>query len=656
MRTKQHVAYKGRYHLLQHLFLWSMAIFIMAGCSDDQTIITNNPLGLTRVSIPMEIEMDANEVLTMRGHGFTTADIIKFTGEQGEYTAQLGTVNPDNITYVLPSDIPTGTYQVTVTRNGDTMRLSKTTIYRVYRGEVADREGMNLKGKVHCCGAPLAGVTVSDGIDITTTDENGVYYLDSDKKLGYVFISLPSGYKVLNDGNQPQIYAKLSDDATKIDRNDFSLIKAPEDKSYVMLTLADMHLAARTYDREQYQANFLPDVNSLIASYKAEGKDVWAITLGDQSWDSYWYSNKFTLVDAIKYVSQIDCPVFHCIGNHDNDPNFSNDLNATQLWRTNLGPTYYSFNIGNVHYVVLDNITYNGSTYKVEVDDAQMAWFEADLATISDKTQPLVVCMHAPLHSRPTSITSAGGQTDKIGLDNSSAFISLLKRFDDVSILSGHMHMCYTGQQNSGKIYEYNVGSVCATWWWTGHPNYPAKVHVCTDGAPGGYGVVEVGGNKIEKYYYKGLGYASDYQFRAYDLNTVEITAEKFCPDADDARIALVPTYARGFASAGSANEILVNVWGYGHGWSIEMTENGNPLDVKRVSEYDPLHIVGYEFQRMNVNANPTSDMVSVKNIHMFKATASSATSTVEIKVTDRFGNVYTESMARPKAFTYSIK
>ena len=38
-------------------------------------------------------------------------------------------------------------------------------------------------------------------------------------------------------------------------------------------------------------------------------------------------------------------------------------------------------------------------------------------------------------------------------------------------------------------------------------------------------------------------------------------------------------------------------------------------------------------------------------NYHMFKVTASSATSTLDIKVTDRFGNVYTESMKRPKAF-----
>ena len=35
----------------------------------------------------------------------------------------------------------------------------------------------------------------------------------------------------------------------------------------------------------------------------------------------------------------------------------------------------------------------------------------------------------------------------------------------------------------------------------------------------------------------------------------------------------------------------------------------------------------------------------------MWKVTASSATSTLEIKVTDNFGNVYTETMSRPKAF-----
>ena len=40
----------------------------------------------------------------------------------------------------------------------------------------------------------------------------------------------------------------------------------------------------------------------------------------------------------------------------------------------------------------------------------------------------------------------------------------------------------------------------------------------------------------------------------------------------------------------------------------------------------------------------------------MFKTKASNATSTLLIKVTDRFGNVYTETMERPKAFNYMMR
>ena len=58
------------------------------------------------------------------------------------------------------------------------------------------------------------------------------------------------------------------------------------------------------------------------------------------------------------------------------------------------------------------------------------------------------------------------------------------------------------------------------------------------------------------------------------------------------------------------------------------------------------------EAKRLNVGATPTADFVS----HMFKATASNATSTIEIKVTDRFGNTYSETMNRPKSLSCSMK
>ena len=52
--------------------------------------------------------------------------------------------------------------------------------------------------------------------------------------------------------------------------------------------------------------------------------------------------------------------------------------------------------------------------------------------------------------------------------------------------------------------------------------------------------------------------------------------------------------------------------------------------------------------------AVPTSSFVTDPTTHLFKAVASSPTSTLEIKVTDVYGNVYTETMQRPKEFTYT--
>ena len=634
--------------------LFGLTLFA-AGCSDDKEFISYNPLNLSKVSIPASIEMASGDVQTLKGYGFSKQDQISFVSESGDaFLAEIESISDDEINFTLPSNIPTGKYLITVSRDDVSFTLGSISLYRVFRGDIPSKEGMTINGVVHCNGLTLPGVVVSDGVNVTTTDDNGIYYLPSDKRTGHVFVSIPSGYKVVNNGNQPMMYAKLSSDATTVDRNDFSLIEIPEDNDYVVFTLADMHLAARTWDREQYEAKVVPDVNSMISYYKSMGRDVWAITLGDQSWDSYWYSNKFTIAEAIPYINEIDCPVFECMGNHDNDPNYTSDWEASKYWRENLGPTYYSFNIGKVHYVVLDNITYNGSaSYTSEIDAVQLEWLRKDLEMVADKSLPLVVCMHIPLHSKPTLQNEQ--QVDKIGMYSGTELVNILKDFSNVTVMTGHTHVCYGGEQNNGKIKERNTGAICATWWWTGHPNYSAQVDICNDGSPSGYGVLEVSGSSLTDYY-KPIRYDKDYRFRAYDLNTVEITADKFCPNADDTRMAIVQNYVRGYGSAGNSNEVLVNVWGFTHGWSIEITENGESLDVTRVSEYDPLHIITYEFQRMNVSATPTSTMVTAVNTHMFKAKASSATSTLEIKVTDSYGRVYTESMTRPKEFSYSIK
>ncbi|MCL8000810.1 calcineurin-like phosphoesterase C-terminal domain-containing protein, partial [Brucella sp. 21LCYQ03] len=112
--------------------------------------------------------------------------------------------------------------------------------------------------------------------------------------------------------------------------------------------------------------------------------------------------------------------------------------------------------------------------------------------------------------------------------------------------------------------------------------------------------------------------------------------------------------YAANFANANKNNEVLINVWGYDPKWTVSVTENGRSLAVQRVSSYDPLQIISYAMRRLNVNATPTFDAANTS--HMFKVKTSAANTTLQIKVTDRFGNTYSESMERPKTFTYSMR
>jgi hypothetical protein len=201
---------------------------------------------------------------------------------------------------------------------------------------------------------------------------------------------------------------------------------------------------------------------------------------------------------------------------------------------------------------------------------------------------------------------------------------------------------------------EHNTAAICATWWWTGNTGYAAN-HICRDGSVGGYGVWEMDGKNAE-WYYKSVGYERNYQFRTYDLNSVEITAAKYAPLANATSAAQMPEFAGEFATAGTKNEILINIWNWDEDWTISVKEEGVELPVRQVMAKDPLHIISYEAKRLNLNASVSTTFATRSVSHMFKATASKPASTLYIDVTDRFGNVYSETMIRPKNLTTNMK
>ena len=518
-------------------------------------------------------------------------------------------------------------------------------------GEPVPEAGMTVYGKVLCEGVGVPDVVVSDGCEVVRTDADGVYQMASQKRHGYVFISVPSGYEVPSEGILPQIHHQLSLPAGEAERVDFTLTEVAGQQHHTMLIFGDIHLANRTGDRSQF-ASFVRDVNAWTAAHT--GERIYAMTLGDMTWDLYWLDNRYSFPQYLADANGLqNLQVFHTIGNHDHSMYFTGDFDTVVEYKRTMAPTYYSFNIGDVHYIVLDDIECTNSvlnpdrtdgaynrTYTDNVVQEQLNWLRKDLAFVPAST-PLCLTTHAPLY------TASGGAS----LNNVTTLVDILKHYDNVQFFTGHTHVMYN-VDNSGTthVFEHNAGAVCATWWWSAH-EVPG-IHVAQDGAPGGYSIVDVNG-KTFQWQFKGTGRALSHQFRTYDRNTIVMTPEAYVPSANASGVSKFTSLTAEWSAASSSNYVYINVWNYDPSWKVEVTENGRALSVTRVNSYDPLHLVAYTAQRLN--KNKTLTFPTKKTNHMFRVAASSATSTLQIRVTDRFGRVYTETMTRPKAFSTDI-
>ena len=529
--------------------------------------------------------------------------------------------------------------------------------------EIPDKDGASIKGVVYCDNKPLANVVVSDGDEVVTTDEQGRYYINSTKKHSSVFVTIPSGYFVKTDGVWPQFYGSLTKNASTVEQVNFELVS--NDKSdYVVIGLADLHI---THDGvrkclTQFESGYLPDLNTTINEYKAAGKNVYCITLGDESHDLYWYEagGKVDLGGTKPYYSRIEATaIFHTMGNHDNDPYVADDFGAEHKFRSVYGPTHYSFNLGEVHYIVLDDIVYTNAggaqgklgdrEYEQRVTPEQLEWLRKDLSHV-DKTTPVVLCMHAPLWKN--AILPSKSQTPSLRqhITNAAALINFLSGYR-VTVLSGHAHI--NSCNRDGNIVEYNIGSGAGRLWESGSLG---SNHLCGDGSVGGYYVMEMNG-KYYQAYYKSMGYDRNYQFRTYDLNRCHITAAKYCPKSSDKLIeAYLEKYVKGYDSERTDNKVHINVFGFNDKWSIKVTENGQELKTTRINAYDPLWTISVPCKILDSRKEPTSGKMPTQTSHFFECQASSATSTLKIEVTDEWGRKYTETMTRPKDLTLDMK
>lgn len=632
----------------------SVALLCWSCGGEEEGKTSDEFFDVSGIVVPSSIDASRGGDITLTivnsNKGPKSGDVVVLTSASSvSYDCTISTIQAKSFTFTLDENVLSGRYSFAIRRGDKTKTVASTTLSIKADVDITPSEGVTAYGIVECGGKGIPGVVVSDGIEVTVTDSEGIYQLKSEKKWGYVFISIPSGYEVLSEGILPEFHAALTEKESVAERHDFSLVKADND-NYRLYVLGDMHLANRNNDVSQFR-DFAADMNDDMTSHS--GTKIYAITLGDMTWDVYWYEKNYYFP---QYLSEMNADfsnlqVFHTMGNHDNDMKAAGDFDTAIKYVEDIAPTYYSFNLGGIHYVIIDDIlcTNPGDgnrTYKCTVTDEQLDWIAKDLKYV-DKSTPLIVCTHAPIYSRNSEILYS--------LTNASAFIKAFNGYK-VHFLTAHTHVVHNvDKMSSSNFFEHNSGAICASWWWSG--KLTPGVSVCTDGAPAGYGIYDVNGTDI-KWMYKAIGFDSDYQFRSYDLNNVSFSwndvpniPSKFGKGSGSTMEDYIDTYP-----VSTANEVLINIWDWAAGWSLSVAEDGKELSYSRVTTYDPLHIAALSVKRFN-NSSITSEpsFITEKTYHMFKVKASSATSTLTIKVTDESGNVYTETMTRPKVFSTDV-
>ena len=471
--------------------------------------------------------------------------------------------------------------------------MKKTVISFLLIVNAAGLSAESIKGSVTDTeGNAIAGVVVSDGLNTVQTDAKGKFQMETDEDSRFVFISTPSGYVSATLKGKTLFYKEIQKNTKTYD---FIVEKnAKDDTNHNVIVIADPQISER--DELPELTKHAKDIEEYTR--QMDGDYTFGICLGDiVGWDHSIYPEYNRIMGNAGFEYR------YVIGNHDmTNYGRSHETSMTD-YGSMYGPCWYSFNVGKVHYIVLnDNFFIGRDWYYIGyLDERQLRWLEKDLSYVR-KGSKVVVCTHIPTTLDKSDRDAFQSDMMLDNLCNKPELYRMLEPYDAL-ILSGHMHTA-DYEQIAPNIAEINIAGLCGAWWCG---------EVCIDGSPAGFKHFDMDGKDVS-WIYKGCGHPLDYQMKVY---------------IDD---------------PGYLGEVVANVWDYDPEWKVEYFEDGKKVcDMERFKAQDPLAKELYKdpasLKRNWVYAAPTENM--------FRTKYSSDAKTLEVRVTDRFGRVYSKKIDR---------
>ncbi|MCG8404707.1 MAG: calcineurin-like phosphoesterase family protein [Phycisphaerales bacterium] len=459
----------------------------------------------------------------------------------------------------------------------------------------------------------LFGVGVSNGRDVVLTDSDGQYELAVDDD-DIVFVLKPRNYMTAVDSlHLPRFYyvhkPKGSPKHLKYrgvkptgalpKSVNFPLVCHPEPDKFDVIISGDPQ-PRNPAELDHFAHDVVPEWFGIEAAF--------GVTLGDIVFDDL---NLLEPYNAI--MSTVGIPWHNVHGNHDMNYDVKSDELADETWERIYGPPTYSFDWGPVHFIVLDNVMYDGDTeqgkYHSEIG-RHLAFIENDLKHVP-REKLVVLMMHVPIVST---------------IDKEKLF-ALLKERPHTFSLSAHWHFqqhFFLDQRfgwEAEKPHHHLVHATACGSWWQGAPDefgIPHAMMRC--GAPNGYSIVTF--NK------------QDYSIR---FKAARRPAEDQMAIFAPSRIDRAQTHGM---------EVVVNVFAGSERSVVEMRidDAQSWIPMKQVKRHDPYltNIINSERSRQPPNGRKMGNPIDSPHLWAAKLPAKlpRGAHTIEIRTRDIFGQI----------------
>lgn len=276
---------------------------------------------------------------------------------------------------------------------------------------------INQSGIIDKDDKPLQGVMVTDGMNVVKTDKKGRFSLPGYEKTRFITVTTPAGYETR------QFYL-----STKENRKSYDFLlkesKRTQTKEHSFVHITDTEVTGGL-------GRWVTDLKYYIGNEKP----AFLIHTGD-----ICYESGLQMHAKVVNSQTMDCPVYYCIGNHD----LVKGNYGEELYESLFGPTWYSFDVGNMHYVVTP-MSHGDNPTDYTLTDVYN-WLKNDLAMMREE-QSLIVFNHDLFTPSDDFVYKAD---DQHRID--------LRKHRIKAELYGHMHYNYVRNQNG--IYTICTGTL----------------------------------------------------------------------------------------------------------------------------------------------------------------------------------------------------